>query len=168
MADCGQYNDNHLFGPNRPVSIGDRWFLDGTRLKNTLGYGMGTIRIAQGNMQLDRIEGAANTQVAVISGLVSFGGHHAQHATRHLSRIGPFQGDLQQPYSRDPYLVHSRRNHRYGGNIEGCDDQCDWQAADGNYQNRRYDGSDAHIPLTACINPFGGADLDWAGPAQLR
>jgi hypothetical protein len=73
-TDCEQYNDEHLFGPGRPVYIGERWSLEGTRLKNTLGYGLGTIKSTSGNMRLDRIEGTGDAQVAVVSGIVTFGG----------------------------------------------------------------------------------------------
>ena len=65
-------NDQTVFGPKKAVAVGETWQLDGNALKENLGKGLGQIGTAQGAMHLDTIEGSGASQIAVVSGTMTF------------------------------------------------------------------------------------------------
>jgi len=72
--DAEKHTDQIIFGPKKPVAVGENWLLDGTALKETLGKGLGEIGATQGAMRLDAIEGSGDGQIAIVSGNVAFTG----------------------------------------------------------------------------------------------
>lgn len=67
-------NDQMIFGPKQPVAIGETWKLNEAALKETLGKDMGKIGATEGTMRLNAVEGSGPSQIAVVSGNVTFSG----------------------------------------------------------------------------------------------
>lgn len=70
-TDSDGENDQSLFGPTKPVAVGDSWSV------NTKGFveSLGSVKanVARGTMKLDAFEGSGETGVAVVSGKITLG-----------------------------------------------------------------------------------------------
>ena len=87
-------NDQAIFGPKKPVAVGETWKLDEAPLKETLGKGIGTIGAAEGTMRLNAVEGAGPAQISIVSGNVAFTGIKPELPPGITPRTGTFKAVL--------------------------------------------------------------------------
>ncbi|CAM2924066.1 hypothetical protein RAHE111665_07245 [Rariglobus hedericola] len=73
-TDEANYNDQILFGTDKPVELSGTWQPDLEKLKTAIAKDVGEIPVSTGTMKLEAIEGSGDKQVAVVSGNVSFSG----------------------------------------------------------------------------------------------
>jgi hypothetical protein len=70
--DSEKHSDQILFGPKKPVAVGETWTPDQALIQKTLGKDLGKIESTQATMRLDAVEGTGPARVSVVSGTVNF------------------------------------------------------------------------------------------------
>lgn len=70
-ADGEHHNDQLIFGPDKPVAVGESWSINSATFISSLGSELGEIGAATGTMKLDGYSGEGAQGVALVSGQTS-------------------------------------------------------------------------------------------------
>lgn len=71
-TDSPEHNDQIMFGPKKPVAVGESWQPDVHAMQSSLGKDFDVSATISGTMKLDAVEGSGPKQIGVVSGDIVF------------------------------------------------------------------------------------------------
>jgi len=92
--DDAKHTDQIIFGPKKPVAVGDSWQPDTALVLETIGKSFGAAASTTAVMKLNAIHGEGANQVADISGSITMAGLKPPLPAQFTTKVGTFNAVL--------------------------------------------------------------------------
>jgi hypothetical protein len=112
--DTAEHNDQIIFGPKKPVAVGDSWQPETAVILQTIGKSLGAAASTTAVMKLNAVRGEGADQVADISGNVTMTGLKPPLPPQFTTKVGTFQAQLEGSI---PATRHGKRTEKLDASL---------------------------------------------------